>query len=436
MARWREEMHRPAARLAAAICALSLLVCFAQGWRRSGAGMDLPAYVYPAKLWLAGIDPYDIRAYQASYPRFWGPGATTPNSCSFPPQVLIEMVPLALPPWTVALRTWWLVSFGALLTAFWLLTRRFAAWGATETLLLVALLAQSRLVQSVAFRGQMSLFCLGLVLGALALADRRRPMLAGLALALAAAKIILTPPAALYWIWKRQWAPLAWFAAITTVLHAIPILAIGPARFMREYAASARHGLDLEASIVAGSYHVMNWQVLYDTLLGRSTGASAAANLLTLLAAGAATVGVAVAWRRRASRDAEGWVLASVTALTLASTYHRVYDGVFLFVVAFAAWNALRARPGRTPALLALAATLFLFLMVLGAQEVSARVSDRLAATQALASLRPINAWLALLILLQTLWVAWRRASAYSSSNEAPGSSTPPEAAPLPGAAP
>ena len=75
-------------RIALAACAVSLAVCFLQGWAKSRAGMDLPWYVYPAHLWLSGTNPYDVAAAQAQFPPAWG-GAEMRYSCALPPQAFL-----------------------------------------------------------------------------------------------------------------------------------------------------------------------------------------------------------------------------------------------------------------------------------------------------------------------------------------------------------
>jgi hypothetical protein len=413
-------------RIAAVVCALSLAVCFLQGWSKSSGGMDLPWYVYPAKFWMAGGNPYGTSA-DAGLPAAWrAPGMV--YNCALAPQSFWQMAPLAALPWQTAVKAWWLVSFGSLLASFWLLMRLFGRrWTAAEQMWFVAIVAQSKIIQSVAYRGQISLFCLAMALLAVWLAAKSRSdrlsvfsdqstldhrsafrtsqsavrnCAAGFALALACVKFILVPPVILYWFWKRQWKALGWFAAFAAVFNVVPLLLMGPGAVARSILPSFQRYAAWERGLHGGSSHIMNWGEIYEWAFGAGAPLASVLGAVTLLAAGAALWTVC----RRRRDDADGWGFAAIVLFTMVAAYHRVYDGVFVFIAAAWWWSAFRSREARTARLWAAGAAMGAFLFVTSIQGVATALEGFCKSHGALTILAPVNAWACLTAFWLMIW--------------------------------
>lgn len=388
-------------RFAAVACAVSLLICFLQGWAKSRGGMDLPWYVYPARLWLHGVNPYDTAVARAQFPAAWG-GSDIQYSCALPPQAFLQMAPFAALPWSITLKAWWCVSFGSLLLSLWLMLRLFGKnWSRASQFWFVAILAQSKVIQSVAYRGQLSLFCLAFALLALYLASQKRQVGAGLALAVVCAKFILAPPVVLYWLWKREWKALGWFLGFTALLNVIALMRMDIGAVARTALPSFHAFSVYERTLHGGSSHVLNWAEIYDWMFGHGSASASLAGLVTLALAGLGIRAVCGKWRE----DTEGWVLASIVMVSLAAAYHRVYDGVFVFIVAACVWNAFQSASRRRPAVLyVIAAANALFLFGFSTQNLATGIEVWSKSHEAARMFAPVNAWLCLSILALTAW--------------------------------
>jgi hypothetical protein len=155
-----------------------------------------------------------------------------------------------------------------------------------------------------------------------------------------------------------------------------------------------------------GSWHVTSWQAIVYDAFGTATGASAIAGFC-LLAIAAGAVGWLV-WKSRA-RDCT-WTFAALLLLAQFGAYRRVYDGVFVFVIAALLWSRVRRWPERRPTAPELGAVLFtlLFLFVLAIQPLSTRLAAALAAIPTAAAL---NAWVTVLLLACVVLVGLQDAS-------------------------
>jgi Glycosyltransferase family 87 len=385
---------------------VSLAVCFQQGWSRSPAGMDLIQYVVPSQVWLEGGNPYDVAQYPNDFRRLT---RTTPEviwSCPFLPHTFALLAPLASLSWPTACRLWWLISFGSLILAFHCLWKQ---WGQNSTpsefLFFVGILAQSRLIQSVAYRGQFSLFVLALGLQALVWAQQGRAVLAGLLLAVACIKYTLALPFVAYFMWKRHWRALASAAVFLVagcLAAALPMGLPTVARTLPESVAAFLHQDQSEAS-----YHVMHWMGLYATAFGASSRTAWWLNLLTTVAV---AVGIAAVYRRHGSEDRGGWGLAAVTIASLTALYHRVYDGVLVFIVAAVFWNTFRVSKDRRSVLSwLLAVVLILFLFVFAVQSFAERIATAALGATNMKIFFPVNSWLGVGLLSLTFARSLRR---------------------------
>jgi hypothetical protein len=219
-------------------------------------------------------------------------------------------------------------------------------------------------------------------------------------LAAVCVKFILAPPVVLYWLWKREWKPLAWFAGFSALLNGLALLRMDVGAVMKTMLPSFKYYAAWEKGLHGGSSHVMNWAEIYEWVFGPGSTAASLAGLATLAVAGAGLWWVCRRWEE----DREGWVLAAIVMFTLVAAYHRVYDGVFIFVPAACLWNAARTPSSRRLALYLTGAATALFLFGFSIQNVATALEVRLKAHGALAAFAPVNAWLALALLGLTLW--------------------------------
>jgi hypothetical protein len=385
----------PLRAFAAVACLVSLAFCFREGWSRAPSAMDLYGYYGPARVWLTGGDPYDRATFTAKVAELFPDHAIGETACPLLPSALTVLAPLALLPPAVAARAMWVVSFAALVFALLAAIHLWArGWTPEEKLLAVALLAQSRLIQSVAYRGQPSLLMLAAVLAALVIAERR-PALAGAAAVVAGAKFTLGIPLVVLWAWQRRWRALLSSAGIGLALSLPPLLTIGPGRVL--------HGL-LDSLAFVARYNETHAAAYHLTSLGNIARALPPSKLVAAVGV-ALPLGALLALLRRRPGRTDAWVFAGLTVLGLVALYHRVYDAVFLLPIAVLAWNELRVQ--RRAPVLVLAAALVLVLFVFAPQSVAERTAAWLAGHPPLALLAPVNAWACVVMLAALIAIVW-----------------------------
>jgi hypothetical protein len=383
-------MQRLLKQLAPVVAAASLAVCFAQGWSRAAAGFDFCSYYDPTRVWLAGGDPYDHAALnRAIAADFRDPGGCFAVGSPMLPSGLLLFTSLAVFPVKVALRLIWILSFAALVFSLWLMLRLWAGdWSASERWWMVALLAQSRLIQSIAYRGQPTLLMLAATLTALWAADRGRRVLAGAMGAVLSIKFTLGIPVAAYWIWRRQWRPIAWALAIVAALSIPAIASIGPGRVVAGFTDSMRALAAWNHAAPDNTFHLTSWSAITDRL---GTGGNIASALLGLAAT------LFLLFRPREVSPA--WQWAGFTALGMVAVYHRAYDAVLLFPVMVMCWDRLRQGARREPAVLLTTAACVLLLLVFSWQSLSERTTDWLLLSP-WRVFAPVNAWLCIAVLV------------------------------------
>jgi hypothetical protein len=387
------------------VCAASLALCFVAGWNRAPAGMDLYGYYEPSRVFLDGGDPYDRAVFTRAVRQIRGETQTGGDgyACPLLPSALATLAPLALFSFERAARVMWLVTFAALLFSLWAMIELWTEqWSVAERLLVAALLAQSRLIQSIAYRGQPSLFVLAAVLAALLASRRHAPAVAGAALVLALGKFTLALPLVAFWIWNREWRPLAWAAAIGGVCSLPALLAIPPGALIHGWVDSVAF-LERYNEDDFIPFHLTNWSAIYVRLLGHDSVLASALSA-GLLVAGAGAVGWSV--RRAAGDVAWSWKFGALTALSMVTVYHRVYDAVVLFPLVFLTWGTMRTPERRPLAGACLGGALVLLLFVLSPQSVALDVSSWMVRHRAFDFFSPLNAWLATLVLLFTVLAA------------------------------
>lgn len=383
---------------------LSLAICFGEGWLRAPAAMDFYGYYGPARVWLGGENPYDRGLFTRRVAQFFPANAVGETACPLLPSALTIFAPLALLAPPAAARAMWLISFAALLLALLAMRELWARdCRPEEQQFVAALLLQSRLIQSVAYRGQPSLLMLACVLGAFVASRRGAYWLAGAAAAFTSAKFTLMLPLLAFWAWQRSWRPLLWTLVFGTAASLPPLFSVGPEAFARGFLDSLAFIADY--NVVHGDpFHVISLRAIVGLWPLSEPVARALCALCALLAFG-------FLWRRMraSSAELESWIFAGFTALGLIGMYHRVYDAVLLLPVAVLAWRALRDADGRwRSADVVLALALAMVLFVFAPQSVAQRSADWLARHGALAFLQPLNAWLCLTVMLCILRIVRR----------------------------
>jgi hypothetical protein len=367
--------------------------------------MDLYGYYEPSRVLLDGGDPYDRDVFTRAVRRTRHETQTGGDgyACPLLPSALVTLAPLALFSYERAARLMWLVNFAALVFSLWAMIELWTdQWSFSERLLVAALLAQSRLIQSIAYRGQPSLFILAAVLAALLASRRGAPAVAGAALALALGKFPLALPLVALWIWNREWRPLAWAAAIGSVCSIPALLLIPPRTLLRGWVDSLAF-LEAYNDKDPIPFHLTNWSAIYVRLLGHGSPVVSALSA-GLFVAGSAAVGWSV--RGAASDRTWSWKFGALTALAMVTVYHRVYDAVVLFPLVFLTWSAIRHPERRRVAAACLAGVLALLFFVLSPQSVALAASSWMVRHIAVDFFSPLNAWLATLVLVLTVLVA------------------------------
>jgi hypothetical protein len=362
-------------------CAASLAICFAQGWTRAPAGLDFYTYYAPARVWLAGGNPYDRAAMaKSAFADFPDLAAGSSMASPLPPSGLLLVAPMALLGPRVALKVMWLLSFGALIASLLLMMRLWASnWTASERWLMAAVLLQSRLIQSIAYRGQPALLMLAATLAALWAERRGHRALAGAAAAALSIKFTFGLPLAAYWVAQRRWRELGWAAGFSLALCLPLVVQIGPSAVASGFVDCVRY-LDAWNHADPHAFHLTSWTTILDRLLGPAGNTVASA----LAVAAAALL-------FRQSRAVADFTWAGFAALGTVALYHRVYDAILLLPVLVLCWDRLRRGRRYDPALLLTTVSGVALLFVFAWQPLSERASGWLAMHAP--AFAPINAW-------------------------------------------
>jgi hypothetical protein len=384
-----------------------LLVCYVQGVQRSPAGMDLRGYLTMGGAWLAGQNPYDV-IDPSLLARFHVPAAYTANYGTLPPVPPHGLPLLSLFAWLpldAATLAVWTTSFLALVGALYLLVERFGKdWSAVERLLFVAVVAQSRLIQSIAYRGQIGVILFFSLLLALRYQERGRPILAGVFVAITLMKPTLGVPLLALLLSRRAFGTLFASGAIAGLVGLLAAIPAGVRVVLAAYPQAVDQFITRDRISWAGNWHLTSWQaIVYDALGTATPAANAVGMVLTAVALVATAI---IVWRTRASKD-DGWLFATFILLAQVFTYHRVYDGIFVFVVVALLWSKLRGRRLRTLSAMEVvtAALTVLFVFVLSIQSVSEYVSN-LVSTVPTGS--AVNAWVSLLLFASVALLAFQ----------------------------
>lgn len=242
-----------------------------------------------------------------------------------PPWFALLMAPLSLAPFLPS----WLAGQAAQIALLAWAMRRVAPDAATPGLLAVLLGPAAALN---ALCGQTALLACALALLALHEAGRR-PVLAGIALALLSYKVQFVPVVVLVLALRGQWRALGWASAGGALLLVVSVAALGGAAWT-----------DWLREMLVGLTGEGEW-----SQAGRRWGNSVYAGLVAFGAApGAAALaqnaaslcGVVLAGIVARSRLGERQGLAALMLLILiAAPYFAAYDSIFALVALWLAWN-------------------------------------------------------------------------------------------------
>ncbi|MEM6489691.1 MAG: glycosyltransferase family 87 protein [Pseudomonadota bacterium] len=294
----------------------------------------------------AVLDPAAVAEIQ----RF-RPGSTAYFPFLHPPGLLAILLPFGALPYAAAYPLWLALSWAALAAAAVAALNPGAAGPRRLTLVLIAAGGPGLVMQF--FSGQTTMLWGAILLAALALYERRRPLAAGLVLGLLAIKPPLCLLLPVAFVAARDWRFVAAAALSVLLVAALPTLWTGVGYWEAWLAALDEQGRRARANVHA-IRDMLSWFSVARGL-GASTGLATALQGAVALSAAA---GVALVWARPdipfAARAA-----VLVAALPLASPYAWYYE---LMLSALALAYLVRAGWGRGP----LAWALFALVWVLG----------------------------------------------------------------------
>ena len=346
-------------------------------------GTDFVAFWTAGALVLDGraSDAYDAAALLAAERRTVG-AEIDAFPFAYPPSLLLVLPALAALPYLAALPLWLVATFAA----FAAVVRRAAPHGATLWLT-VALPATYLNV----LHGQAAFLVAALLGGALLLLGRR-PLLAGVLLALLTVKpqLGLLVPIAL--VAGGHWRAIGAAAVATVAIMLASLVVFGAGTWSAFLAAAEASRLHLESGALA-------WEKMHTVLAGaRLLGMGVAA---AYAAQAAVTLAVAVmvwrAWRRPADAALQSALLAA--GAVLATPYGFEYDLALLALpIAWLGWHGVRHGflPGEKVVLL------MAWLMPFATPGIAAGLGVPLAP----------------LVLGALFWIVWRRIAAERAAHQ------------------
>lgn len=223
-------MHRsPLIRwtLLLALAAALVFVYYQRGTSGANPGWDFEHYYAGAQIVRAGLGHhlYDLDVQHTFETRYGhGPGAVF----NYPAATVLLYLPVAFLPLNAAFLAWTAVSMAVTLFAIWILARSIGIADPWWPLLLS--LAFYPLQWSFV-SGQVDSIVLFAFVLALAALKRDRPLVAGLALAIALIKFHLVLPFVFVLLLRRQWRVLFGFAAGSAIFVALCAAIAGAAQF-------------------------------------------------------------------------------------------------------------------------------------------------------------------------------------------------------------
>ncbi len=328
---------------------------------------DLPGYglhdfrdvlYYPAVAVLDGHNPYDAASFRSTYP-------VARPLAPYAPTMLLLHLPFGLLPYRLAEWTHFAMNLTLILCLAYVCLDACGLPAVPATTFgLGALILLGRPAHMTLYIGQCAAYLVLATYLALLLAERR-PLLAGLALAVACAKPTFGLPLCVVLLVRGDRAPLVWGLGIAAVLAGVMVAVLAPA---------AGGVLPLLVSIRESYARLMqDPSANAASSIIRLDAVALAGRLFGPTAEGAATlaflgIGAAAVWRIMQRGGADGRLRSACVAcvMILACMYHQSYDGLLLTlpVVALASGRLGRgaAPPARALALFAMAVPLINYL--------------------------------------------------------------------------
>jgi hypothetical protein len=303
---------------------------------------------YPAVAVLDGRNPYDPAVFRSAYP-------VARPLAPYAPTMLMLHVPFALLPYQVAEWAHFAMNLALMLVLAYLALDACGLSTATAAVFGIgALILLSRPAHMTLYIGQSSAYLVTATYCALLFAERR-PVLAGVALAIACAKPTFGIPLCAVLLVRGDRAALVWGLALAAVAGAVMVAVLVPAAggigpLVSSIRDSYAHLMQDPSANATSSIIRIDAVALVGRLLGGSVG-PAAESLATLALIAA---GTAAAWRISRAGGADARLRSTCVACVtiLACMYHQSYDGLMLTlpVVAIAS-----GRVGEVPLARALA---------------------------------------------------------------------------------
>jgi len=309
------------------------LIALRTGWNLNVPGHpELPGYglhdfrdvfYYPAVAVLDGHNPYDPTVFRSTYP-------VARPLAPYAPTMLLLHLPLGLLPYQVAEWTHFTVNLTMVLVLAYLSLEACGLPTATAGVFgLGALILLGRPAHMTLYIGQCAAYLVAATYLALLLGERR-PVLAGLALAVACAKPTFGIPLCAVMLARGDRAALVWGLGIAAVAGAVMVAVLAP----------AAGGLGPLVVSIRGSYarlmqdpsaNAVSSIIRLDpvALIGRLLGGPVAESAATLAFIAAGTM---AAWRitRTGGTDARLRSACVACVMILACMYHQSYDGLLL----------------------------------------------------------------------------------------------------------
>ena len=318
------------------------------------AGSDFRDVIYyPTRAVIAGVNPYDSaednpNSYQSQFP-------VGNNFPLYSPLIFVPALPIAILPLGISVATWWLVNVGLTILLAYVVWR----WcGIVPTVAMTATLSAVILLtrpgQANLYFGQATLLFVLASLAALYWA-RRRPYLAGVALALATMKPTFGGPLAILMFCRRDWRTAS-LGSILGIAAAIIGLAI-----VFSHDATGKSPL----AVLRGNQEATDRDPAVDPALSNSRidAVMVAERLLGPAAAPAVRIAIPllilsvsglILWRNASQlpatannndfENSEKLSSALILVTMAGCVYHNIYDALLLVVPAALAWPASKRR--------------------------------------------------------------------------------------------
>jgi hypothetical protein len=343
----RRPFLRPMLGLLLLLAAASVFAWRTSGLRGGAWQWDFGIYSAASRAWLAGENPYDEPALHARWVRAGEPGAGVEDiswlQSIVPPTTLVMIAPVAAMPRSIAFAAWYCVNVVALAGAAAALLAmtglRFTTFAAWAMLALVLMLGP---VQSGVHAGQPAVLSAACIVMAIWCSAGRRPVAAGVLLAVAASmKLQLAAPFILLAVVRREWRTVAVAAGGFSVIALVGVarLQVAGVDWWADWLDNIRRsatggGPNDFAPPNPSRDHLLNLQLPLYAITGSRAVAQIAAVALVTVGALAYLIRLRRHDRAPAEDDPRDALLlaAPVAVLTLLPVYHRYYDATILMI--------------------------------------------------------------------------------------------------------